>query len=148
MADSVAGRRDYAQESAAVLRADATQQVEDIRQQLQSLTSDVMHRGVFSDGLGAQTRFDFQVAPDYKEFNEEIQALATSAREGTPDILAFRNVVAKRMEADPALSETGRHLLEITTEAGKVALPQATPHHARPQRGSERRPQPAALLCR
>jgi hypothetical protein len=119
--EATEGVKAYGRESKTVLETQLRTDIAQLKSTVASEVSGILDDVSLEFNENGTTR---AVTRQYlKAFEEPIQALRESAREGTPDIRAFRDAVAAVAAADPEnrkLQELALQLLDLTADAAKA----------------------------
>lgn len=112
----------YGDDSRTVLTARLRTDIVDLRAQIGAATDDLVKllTRPMTGTMGFGPR---QITSDYAAFTTAIENLRASAKNGEPDIRAFREAVTARMNADPtnkALQEVGGSLLTASDNANAL----------------------------
>lgn len=125
--DQVRGKEQkYASDTARTVNAMNEGNAREIKDKLAGQVTDAIAKlyksPILGEGLFSKDTTGKVLSSQFRPFQEAIDRLAESARNGTPDIKAFRDEVSKIAEADPSrLNNTRDYLLGITKDAADTA---------------------------
>ncbi|QIB32634.1 phage tail length tape measure family protein [Ancylobacter pratisalsi] len=119
--DAAAGLEQYSRQSSDVLATQARASVAQLAASLQSEVESVLRD--LGGRIGSHGQSLFKVDAEFAPFRDAIIELRKTAREGEPDIAAFRRSVAAIANADPtnkALQELAARVLDLTGDADRA----------------------------
>jgi hypothetical protein len=111
--DATTGLDDFLRKSSEETAAFARINLKNQTEQLKSDMTDFIDSLVPNGGLLGRAVF----APEFEPFRKAILDLKDAAKQGTPDLAAFRQQVEKRVQDNPGFRETGDNLLKLAEAA-------------------------------